>query len=150
MSYRLEWGHPCRELHAVRRWRCFDEAAAAREAAIGILESDISLMLRLVMFDVSPDPGLGMVDVEECFPDIDTLKMWMPEAGLPGSAVGPETWRFEPAQAARLGDRLLSSIRGIGNWGIQNGLLSDSAVRALCGTAAAHLEDGLPIGTTCF
>lgn len=148
MSYRLEWVRPRSELHAVRRWRCFEEAAAVREAAIAILASDSSLMMRLVIFDASPDPGLGMVDVEECFPDLEALRGWLPGARLPCSTLGSAAWRFEPAEAERLGERLLASIRAVGDWGVQNGLLSEDAVCILCGTAAAHLEDGRPIGTT--
>lgn len=147
MSYRLEWAPPHRELHAVRRWRCFEDAAAVRDAAIAILASDSSLMLRLVIFDASSDPRLGMVDVEESFPDLEALRGWLPEARLPCSTLG-DAWRFESAEAERLGERLLASVRAVGDWGVQNGLLSEHAVRILCGTAAAHLEDGLPIGTT--
>jgi hypothetical protein len=150
MSYRLEWAPPCHELLAIRCWRGFDEAAAAREAAIAILESGASLLLRLVIFETSPDPRIGMVDVEESFPDIDALRMWLPEARLPCSTLGSVAWRFEPAEAVRLGERLLSSIRAVGDWGVQSGLLSEDAVGILCGTAAAHLEEGLPIGTTRF
>lgn len=148
MSYRLEWAPPRREPLAVQRWRCFEEAAAVREAAIAILESDLSLMVRLVIFDASPDPALGMVDVEESFPDLEALRGWLPEARLPCSVLGSVAWRFESAEAGRLGERLLASVRAVGDWGVQNGLLSEDAVRILCGTAAAHLEDGLPIGTT--
>ncbi|HEX8584239.1 MAG TPA: hypothetical protein VF680_07505 [Allosphingosinicella sp.] len=148
MSYRLEWGRPCQELLAVRYWRRFDEAAAVREAAIEISVSDSSLLLRLVIYKASPNSALGIIDIEECFPDLGALRAWVPEARLPCSTLGSAAWRRDPAETERLGERLLASVRAVGDWGAQNGLLSEDAVRILCGTAAAHLEDGRPTATT--